>query len=381
VPEGVSDPRRHPGDARQRGGVLDAERVTAVILAGGQGTRLRPLTLTRPKPVVPLLNVPFLAYQLALLRRHGIRDIALSCSHMVEAVQQAMGDGSAHGVRLSYAVEVAPLGTGGGVRNAAALVGDLVAVLNGDVLTDLDLGAMLAFHRSRGAAATIYLTRVADPSAYGLVELEDDGRVRRFVEKPDKSQITTDAINAGVYLLDRGLLDRIPTDRPVSIEREFFPGLLRDRVPFYGWVASNYWLDIGDPARYRQGQLDLLAGRVATEVVPSGRRAGAAGGAADGARVDPTAVLTAPAVIGSGSQLGAGARVGPRAVLGDRCAIGDRAVIEGAILWEDVAVGADARLVDCVVGAGVRVGARCVIGPGAVVASGAEVPADARLPA
>jgi mannose-1-phosphate guanylyltransferase len=255
-------------------------------LAGGQGTRLRPLTLGTPKPIVPLLNVPFLAYQLALLRRHGITDVVLSCSYLVDEVRRTMGDGAAHGVRLSYAVETDPLGTAGGVRNAMDLVRGLVVVLNGDILADLDLGAMLRFHAERGAKATLYLTRVPDPTQYGLVELEPDGAVRAFVEKPTADRVTTDTVNAGVYALDRSVVTAIPTGRAVSIERETFPGLLRDRVPFFGWVAESYWLDIGSPAKYRQGQLDLLAGKVATDVAPPGDRH-ACSGLARGSRRAP----------------------------------------------------------------------------------------------
>ncbi len=218
-------------------------------MAGGQGTRLRPLTLGTPKPIVPLLNVPFLAYQLALLRRHGVTDVVLSCSYLVDEVRRAMGDGAAHGVRLSYAVETDPLGTAGGVRNAVDLLRGLVVVLNGDILADLDLGAMLRFHRERGARATLYLTRVPDPTQYGLVELDSDGAIRAFVEKPAPDRVTTDTVNAGVYALDRSVVTAIPTGRAVSIERETFPGLLRDRVPFFGWVSGSYWLDIGSPAK------------------------------------------------------------------------------------------------------------------------------------
>jgi len=305
--------------------------------------------------------------------------VVLSCSYMVDEVERAMGDGRDYGVRLSYAVEREPLGTAGGVRNAADLVAGLVVVLNGDVLTDADLTAMLRFHRARQAAATIYLTRVPDPTAYGLVEVDGRGRIDRFVEKPDAAQVTTDTVNAGAYALDRVLLDRIPAGRAVSIEREFFPALLRDGIAFYGWVADHYWLDIGSPGTYRQGQLDLLAGRVVTDVAPRGVRAD--GPARDMAALGPAATIAPPAVIGAGSRLAAGARVGPAAVLGERCVVGDRAVIEGAVLWEDVSVGADARLVDCVVGAGVQVGPRATIGAGAVVASGVVVPADACLPA
>jgi mannose-1-phosphate guanylyltransferase len=334
--------------------------------------RLRPLTLARPKPVVPLLNVPFLAYQLDLLRRHGITDVILSCSFMVEEVRRVMGDGAAWGVRLRYAVETEPLGTGGGVRNAVGLLdesGDgraadgLVVVLNGDVLTDADVTAMLAFHAARRAAATIYLFPVPDPTPYGLVELGEHGRVRRFLEKPDPSEITTNTINAGIYLLDRALLTRMPEGRVVSIEREFFPGLLADGVPVFGWVPDHYWLDIGNPEKYRQGQLDLMAGKLVAPIVP----------AADGEGV------VAPCVVGPGTRLAPGARVGPDAVIGEQCVVGADAVIEGAVLWDCVEVGDGAVLRDCIVASGARIGARADIGPGVVLGAGADVPDGAQL--
>jgi len=357
---------------------VDAGGLTAVILAGGQGTRLRPLTLARPKPIVPLLNVPFLAYQLALLRDHGVADVVLSCSYMVDEVRRAMGDGTAWGVRLRYAVEVEPLGTAGGVRNAVDLVGERVVVLNGDVLTDLDLSAMLRFHADRGAAATIYLTRVPDPTAFGLVELEASGRVRRFVEKPDPGQITADTINAGAYILDRALLDRIRPGRAVSIEREFFPGLLADRIPFYGWIGDHYWLDIGNAEKYRQGQLDLLAGRVRTRVQPDGTGAESAS-AAGGVTVEPGARIQAPVVLGRGCRLATDSRVGPGAVLGLGCSIASKATVEEAVLWEGVRVGEGAVLRQCVVAGNASIGARAQLGPGAVVAAGAILPDDHRL--
>jgi len=381
VPQGVPHPRRHPGHARQRGAALDTGQLTAVILAGGQGTRLRPLTYERPKPIVPLLNVPFLAYQLALLKRHGVTDVVLSCSYMVEQVEQAMGDGRRWGVRLRYAVEKEPLGTAGGVRNAVDPGGGgLVVVLNGDVLTDADLGAMLRFHRATGSRASLYLTPVPDPSAYGLVELGNTGQILRFIEKPSPDQITTNTINAGVYLLDRELLARIPTDRAVSIEREFFPGLLADRIPFYGWVATHYWLDIGSPAKYRQGQIDLLGEQVVTDVTPPGvHRDGHWLGTE--ARVDPGAHLYGAVVLGAGSHLAKGAKVGPYAVLGDGCQVAANAIVEGAILWEQVAVGEGALVKDCLVGARARIGARAQVGAGAVLEADAVVPEGARLPA
>jgi mannose-1-phosphate guanylyltransferase len=304
--------------------------------------------------------------------------VVLSCSYLVDEVRRAMGDGRSHGVHLRYAVETEPLGTAGGVRNAVDLVRGLVVVLNGDILADVDLSAMLRFHAERGSRATLYLTRVSDPTQYGLVELAADGAIQAFVEKPPPGRVTTDTVNAGAYALDRSVVEGIPTGRAVSIERETFPGLLRDGVPFFGWVSAGYWLDIGSPAKYRQGQLDLLAGKVATDVKPAGDGADRRF-VAPGARVAPDATLIAPCVIGPGSRLEAGCRVGPNAVLGADCAVGVGAQIEGAILWDGVTVGPGAILRDCIVGSSVGIGARAQLGFTAVVESGATIPPEARL--
>ena len=303
--------------------------------------------------------------------------MVLSCSYLVDEIRRTMGDGTAHGVRLRYAVETEPLGTAGGVRNAVDLVRGLVVVLNGDILADPDLTAMLRFHAERGSRATLYLTRVPDPTQYGLVELGPEGRIESFVEKPEPGRVTADTVNAGAYVLDRSVVTSIPTDRPVSIERETFPGLLRDRIPFFGWVSTGYWLDIGNPAKYRQGQLDLLAGRVATTVRPEGARRDGRFVAA-GARVASDARVVGPCVIGVGTRLEAGCRVGPNAVLGARCVVGAGARVEGAVLWDEVTVGPGADLRDCIVGAGARIGAGGHVGAGAVLESGASVPERAR---
>jgi mannose-1-phosphate guanylyltransferase len=353
----------------------------AVILAGGQGTRLRPLTLTRAKPVVPLLNRPFLAYQLAMLRRHGVTDVILSCSYRVDDVEAALGDGRALGVGLRYVVEKEPLGTGGGVRNAADLTSGDVFVLNGDVLTDVDLTAMRRDHGARGARTTIYLTPVDDPRAYGLVETDGEGRLLRFREKPGPEEtITTNMINAGVYLLDAGLLRRMPADRPVSIEREFFPALIDDGVPCFGWSGPAYWRDIGNPAAYRAAQMDLLRGRVQTPLAPAGERRDGSWLAPD-ARLAPGARLIGPSLVAGRTSLAPGCEVGPLAVLGEGCAVAEGARVTGSVLWERVDVGAGAVLRDCVVGADARIGAGAVIGPEAVVESGAVIPAGATVSA
>jgi NDP-sugar pyrophosphorylase family protein len=308
-----------------------------------------------------------------------VTDVVLSCSYMVDEVRRTMGDGAAHGVALRYAVESEPLGTAGGVRNAMDLApgGGLVVVLNGDVLTDADLTAMHRFHRERGAAATIYLTRVPDPSRYGLVDIGPDGRVRDFVEKPPPGRVITDTVNAGIYLLDRSLLGRIPGGRMVSIEREFFPGLLAAGIPFYGWVAEHYWLDIGSPASYLQAQRDLLAGKVSSRLGP-GDAAGQS--IALDVAVGPTVTVTGPCVIGAGSRLGPGCRVGPGAVLGPGCRVGQGASVEDAMLWEDVEVGDGAVLRTCIVGSRARIGAGARVGPDVTLEADALVPPLARLP-
>jgi NDP-sugar pyrophosphorylase family protein len=352
--------------------------VQAVILAGGMGTRLRPLTLNCPKPIVPLLNVPFLHHQLALLAAHGITDVILSVSHLPDVIRAVMGDGRAAGVRLRYVVEAEPLGTAGGVRNAADLVSGRVVVLNGDILTDLDLGAMLAAHETRGARASIYLTPVENPTVYGLVELEPDGRVRRFMEKPGWDEVTTNTVNAGIYVLERELLELIPRDQPHSIEREFFPMLLERRVSFVGHVPRAYWLDIGTAAKYLQAHQDLLDRQVQSHVALPGRRV-QEGWLDPGADLHSTVRLRGPVVIGAGCRLEPDVVVGPGVVLGPGCHLGPGAHVEGSVLWENVAVGAGARLAGCLIGRACRVGAHAEVGAGAVLGDGSALTDYSRL--
>jgi NDP-sugar pyrophosphorylase family protein len=352
----------------------------AVILAGGLGTRLRPLTLHRPKPVVPLLNLPFLRYQLGLLGTHGVRDVILSVSHLPDVIRAVMAREPVDGVRLRDVVEVEPLGTAGGVRNAADLVEGRLVVLNGDVLTDVDLSAMLRAHEARGAAATIYLTPVENPTAYGLVELEPDGRVRRFLEKPGWDEVTANTINAGVYVLEREVLELIPKGQPCSIEREFFPLLLERELPFYGFVSDGYWLDIGTPAKYLQAQQDLLAGLVRAHAVPAGRR-GAEGWVHPTAAVAASARLRGPLVVGPDCRIDADAVVGPGVVLGARCHVGPGAHLETAVLWEEVEVGVAARLAGCLLGRRSLVGAHAAVPPGAILGDDTRLTDYSRLTA
>ena len=330
--------------------------------------------------MVPLLGRPFLAYQLALLREHGVTDVILACSYRVDDIRQALGDAEHLGVRLRYVIEDEPLGTGGGVRNAADLARGTVFVLNGDVLTDADLTAMRRWHESRGSRTTIFLMPVADPRAYGLVELDGEGRLSRFREKPGPDEpITTNTINAGIYLIDAVLLERIPAGRPVSIEREFFPALIADGIPCFGWTGAVYWRDIGSPAAYRDAQLDLLAGRARSPLAPPGELLDGSW-VAPTARLAPDARLQAPSVLGERVEVGRRARVGPLTVVGDGSRIGDDARIEGAILWEHVTVGPGAVLRDCIVPSDVTIGPHADIGPGVVLEPHANIPPHTKLP-
>ena len=313
----------------------------AILLAGGQGTRLRPLTLNTPKPVVPIFGRPFLHYQIdRILQVPEIDEIILSLNYQPERIEAVFGDGSALGTRIRYVVEPSPLGTAGGIKFASQGVTDTVVVFNGDVLTQIDLASVIAMHRARRATATIVLTPVENPAAYGLVETDPDANILRFIEKPDPAQITTNRINAGIYVLEPSTFDRIPDDVSWSIERKYFPSLVERRETFVAYLYEGYWIDIGTPDKYAQVHRDILEGRfhAAPFAVPSASRTSVAGDAVVGAG----AAIEGPAFIDAGVTIEDGARVGPRSVVGRGCRIGAGAVVEDSILWDDCVVGANA---------------------------------------
>src|SRR5689334_10894814 len=234
----------------------------AIMLAGGKGTRLRPLTIHTPKPIVPIFERPFLHYQLDLLKKvPEIDQVVLSLNYQPRRIEEIFGDGSDIGLGIQYVVEPEPLGTAGAVRYAGESLNESVVVFNGDVLTEIDLQAVIALHRERRAKATIVLTPVENPSAYGLVEIDDRSNVLRFLEKPDPHQITTDTINAGIYVLEPDTFERIPSEQPWSIERSFFPSLIERRETFVAYVYRGYWIDIGTPEKYMQVHRDIMARR------------------------------------------------------------------------------------------------------------------------
>jgi mannose-1-phosphate guanylyltransferase len=343
----------------------------AVILVGGEGTRLRPLTSTVPKPVVPLVDRPFIAFMLDWLVTHGIDDVIMSCGFLATSVRNVLGDGSAHGVRLRFVEEPDPRGTAGALKYASSMLDERFLMLNGDVLTDIDLTAQIAQHERTGAKGTLALVPVADPSAYGLVHLNEDHSVREFLEKPSADAvIETNLISAGAYVLEREILDLVPADRNVSIEREVWPRLIGDGL--YGFPSESYWLDIGTPERYLQGTFDIIEGNVKTAV---GERLGSDWLALDeGAEVHGRVIP--PALLERGVRVAEGAQVGSLVVLGQDVTIGHGASVERAVILNGSEIGANCTLRDCIVGAGCRIGAGTTITGGAVLGEGVTVGAD-----
>jgi mannose-1-phosphate guanylyltransferase len=344
--------------------------VQALILAGGEGTRLRPLTSTVPKPVVPLVDRPFISYMLEWLRRHGVDQAIISCGFMAGEVREVLGDGTSLGLDLRYVEEPEPLGTGGALKFAENLIEERFLMLNGDVLTDIDLTDQLRQHERTGARATLALVPVEDPSAYGLVRRHPDHSVRDFIEKPSPDQIDTDLISAGAYVLERDVLSEMaPAGNRISIERDVFPKLVGRGL--YGYESSGYWLDIGTPERYLQGTFDILEGNLWTE---AGDALGASGVAiADG---EVRGTVLAPALIGPGCEVAEGATVGPRAVLGPDVSIGPGAVIESSVVLEGSSIGAGTTVESAIVGPMVKVGRRCRIEGGAMLGEGVTVGDD-----
>jgi mannose-1-phosphate guanylyltransferase len=354
--------------------------VQALILAGGEGTRLRPLTSTMPKPVVPLVDRPFITYMIEWLRGHGVDDVVLACGFMADGVRAVLGDGASLGVRLRYVQEPTPLGTGGALKYAQDLLDERFFMLNGDVLTDIDLTAALDQHEQTGARATIALMRVADPTAYGLVR-RDGLAVREFVEKPSAEEIDTDLVNAGAYILQREILaEMAPAGTRISIERDVFPGLVGRGL--YGHATSGYWMDIGTPERYLQATFDILQGDVSTEV---GRALAQADGILRHGAAEVAGVIHGPAVLGSGVRVQAGAIVGPRVVLGAGVTVGAGANIDNSVVLDRARVGEDTRITQSIIGPAAVIGPRCrvegrvMLGEGATVGAGNTLLAGIRI--
>jgi mannose-1-phosphate guanylyltransferase len=344
----------------------------AVILVGGEGTRLRPLTSTVPKPVVSLVDRPMMVYMLEWLRGHGIDDVIMSCGFKATKVREVLGDGSQLGISLRFLEEPDPRGTAGALKFAEDLIDGRFLMLNGDVLTDIDLTAQIAQHERTGATGTLALVPVLDPSSYGLVSIGRDGAVQKFLEKPAADAVLdTNLISAGAYVLERSVLERIAPGKNVSIEREVWPGLVDDGL--YGYVDEDaYWIDVGTPERYLQATFDILEGNVRTCVsVKLG----------DGyLAVDPSAEVAGraipPAVVGARAKIAEAAHVGSLAVLGDDVSIGAGSVVERAVVLDGAQVGDGCVLRSCIVGPGAHIGDRSQVVGGAMLGEGVMIGAD-----
>ena len=338
----------------------------AILLAGGKGTRLRPLTIHTPKPIVPIFNRAFLHYQIDLLKQvPEIDEVILSLNYQPRRIEEVFGDGADLGIKIRYVVEPVPLGTAGAIKYAGDKLTESVVVFNGDVMTQLDLAAVIRMHRERQARATIVLTPVDNPSAYGLVETDSQSNIKRFIEKPKPEEITTNHINAGIYLLEPDTFDRIPSEVPWSIERSYFPSLIERNETFVAYIYNGYWIDIGTPEKYVQVHRDIMDGRFVAPPfagLTSPRRC-----IAPDVRIEEGATIGDPVFIDEGVLVKAGARLGPYAVLGRQTQVEEGAIIERAIVWPNCRIGSQSSIADAVLGRQCHIGRNVSLNSGAVL--------------
>jgi mannose-1-phosphate guanylyltransferase / phosphomannomutase len=355
----------------------------AVIMAGGEGTRLRPLTANAPKPMLPIVNRPMMEHVVGLLRHHGFDDIVVTVAYLSNAIRNYFGDGSDWGVKMVYATEETPLGTAGSVRNAAQHLDERFLVISGDVLTDVDLGGIVRFHEEHKALATIALVAVENPLEFGIVITREDGSIERFLEKPSWGQVFSDTINTGIFVLEPEIFDHIEADRPVDFSGEVFPKLLADGHPLFGAVAEGYWEDVGTLDAYVGAHKDALDGKVRVDVEGFELRPGVFMG--EGAELHPEARVEGPVVIGDNCRVEAGVRLGPYTVLGTNVRIRDDADLERSVVHDNAYLGEGVRLRGAVIGRssdlrraarveeGVVIGDECFVGEGALLSPGIKV--------
>lgn len=348
----------------------------AVVLVGGEGTRLRPLTYGTPKPMIPIMNVPFLEHTLLRLKAAGITQVILPAGYMPEAITEYFGDGSGLGMQITYVIEETPLGTAGAIKNIERYLDGPFVVLNGDILTSLDLKAMERFHRERGGLGVLHLIRAEDPSAFGCVVHDEEGRITAFVEKPPRGQEPTNEVNAGTYLLEPAILDFIPAGRNVSIERETYPAVIAGPRPLYAYTTEDYWIDLGRPEHYLASHRDIFEGRMPMGIELSGQGIGGPGAATYG-----PGRVKGPAFIGEGVRIELGAEVGPFVILGNKCSIETNARVRESILWEAVRVGRDAKVEGAILASRCSIGQRASVMRGAVIGHDVDIEPDSVVPA
>jgi mannose-1-phosphate guanylyltransferase len=333
--------------------------IKALILAGGKGARLRPLTLHTPKPIVPLANIPFLFFQIDHIKRAAITEIILSLSYQPRKISEIFGDGMNYGVTLRYTHEDLPRGTAGAFKAAENLIDDTTVVLNGDILTDIDLLDVIRFHREHGSEATVVITRVMNPAGYGLVESSGEKLVERFLEKPPEDEITGDTINAGIYVLEPSILRRIPEDGPQSFERELFPALLREGVPFYAYLHRGYWQDIGSPQKYLEATFGIISGRMKLPAYPL-KACPPNDWEKKQVTIDACSILDGGCVVKPGVVI-------ENSVIGADCRVEDGALIKDAVVWAGTRIRPHARVERAIVGRQCHIGEGARLRPGVVL--------------
>lgn len=330
----------------------------AAMLVGGFGTRLRPLTITTPKPMLPLVNIPFLEIELLHLKRYGVDEVILSTGYMPAVFDEYFGDGSRLGLKLVHVTEDEPLGTCGAIKNVVEHLGEEpVIVCNGDILTDLDIAALVAYHKEKGAKVTITLTPVEDPTAYGLVPLDDDGHIKEFLEKPSWDQVVTNLINAGTYVMDPAVLDQVPPGQNYSFERQLFPDLLKQGEPMFGFPSDCYWLDLGTPEKYLAAHHDILSGEI--DIPMKGSEEGERVWIGDGVDIAQTAHIHGPVIVGDRVKVGPGAKIQAKTCLGNDVKIEAEARVEGSVVLDGATIGERSQVEESIVGRGTVLGADC----------------------
>jgi mannose-1-phosphate guanylyltransferase len=347
--------------------------VQAIVLVGGEGTRLRPLTYGTPKPMVPILGVPFLARTMERLAQAGITDVILPAGYLPQQIMDYFGDGSSIGMKITYVIEATPMGTAGALKNVEEHIHGPFFVLNGDILTSLDLRAMIREHERLGGIGLLHLIRVEDPSAFGCVVHDAAGRISEFVEKPPKGTEPTNEINAGTYLFEREILDYIPAGRNVSIERETFPAIIASGKALYAYTTDDYWIDLGKPEQYLSAHRDVLSRRMPMLAVEPGVTGDGA------AAVSALPGVHAPVHADAGVHIDPTAKVGPNVVLGAGTSIGAGAVVRDAVLWDGVMVGEGAVVEGAIVASGARIGADARVPAGSVIGHDTEISPGTQL--
>jgi len=354
----------------------------AVVMAGGEGTRLRPLTTNRPKPMVPIVNRPMLEHTIHLLKQHGFKESVLTLHYLPNVVKDYFQDGTEFGVGLKYLIEEKPLGTAGGVKNAERFLDGTFLVISGDVLTDINLSKALNFHRQRGATATVVLTRVPNPIEYGIVITDKEGRVKQFLEKPGWGEVFSDTINAGIYILEPDVLKQVKPETEVDFSKNLFPKLLEQNEPLYGYVAEGYWYDIGNTVQYLQANRDALQGRLKVKIL--GRETNRVW-VEEGAEIESDVEINPPALVGAKTRLCKKSVISDFSIIGEGVTIDERASIKRSVVWNNTLIGSKADLVGCLIGEkshirdgatileGAVVGDECVVGRGATIKSGMRI--------